>query len=111
MLITIYRIENGDGLGPYVGADHWMWQTKMHIPPNNPSPCQDPGLKENWDQARCHEYKYGFKSLEQLGEWFSPKELKRLHRLGFEIKTYRVLKSQCFIGTKQLMFHKESVAA
>jgi hypothetical protein len=51
-------------------------------------------------------FKFGFESIEQLNEWFTEKEIKKMKYHGFEIKKYS---SNIYFKTeKQLIFSNEN---
>lgn len=67
-----YRVENGEGLGPYVGQGGDKSLQEMHRShnwdlENHPSPYEDEGIR---NQFRADMHLCGSSSLEKLMEWF-----------------------------------------
>lgn len=97
-MFEFIRIENDDGLGPYVAEDELdiSWQEHNHHDSEfTPSIHYDEGFNSEdrmiYDlNSRKNKAVSGFSSLSQLEQWFSPKELKTLKGLGFKINYYMV---------------------
>ena len=93
------RIEK-DELGPYVYADEYDFDWMVHNHHDcefTPSIQFDSGFTSEDKMiyelnARSDSAISGFTSMEQLKNWFSPKELNSLKKEGFKIKTYYVSK-------------------
>lgn len=90
----IYRIENKKGKGCYRGLVHSMEKaiekyvdTKwFDVRREHPTPSCDKGI-ERWPFKReiC-----GFVSVRQALKWFSSDQIRRLRRLGFDLKKVEV---------------------
>lgn len=93
MIITIFRIENSQGMGPYFGPHKNSWKDPDHDDRVPLAIHQDlwrsyPEI-QMWCESSEDNYpdalKYGFKNVQQLEEWFSQNELLRLKSFGFEV--------------------------
>ena len=81
----VFRVEDPSGIGPYCSeiwketADYFAY---LHDGCNNhPVPIDDPEIKMYMKaDQRC-----AFESMEQLDNWFTKKQQKRLLRDGFRI--------------------------
>lgn len=95
-MVTIYRIENATGIGPYQDGGAFCWMTHMpegHANQFCPTPNQDPGLKYVWESLPYtvqRQHTFGFTSLEQLRRWFVPEVLQALHENKYYIQVYEV---------------------
>lgn len=101
----VWRVENCEGVGPYARQGlHHLWQECDHTEDTGrPGPYQD-SFDINWLHKILDkkEYIFGFKSLEQLRNWFSDKELMNLAELGYEPK--QILAKEIHEGEKQVIF-------
>ena len=103
--MIVYRVENSDLNGPYYYADmfrsDWTDSEKHEDNPDRPSPFED---------GMCHfanelkDYKYGFKSLDDLEKWFDGDDLDSLHSYGYSIVTIEVDFVNIIHGSKQIAF-------
>lgn len=102
--ILIFRVENLYKNGPYSqGPGPIEWSDTKH-----PTPGQ---VKEKvakvfgWDEL--HKFYYGFRSLDELKNWFDLNDRRRLdYHHGFFVSVYEIPKRYCFFGNKQAMFLK-----
>jgi hypothetical protein len=92
---AVYRIQNEDGVGPYVISGLVDFETEIELRDllshhngqesgengYHPIPTCDPDIER---PAEKHEI-CGFKDIDQLEAWFSPNELMELKALGFRI--------------------------
>ena len=104
---TIYRIENEDGIGPYLGTIA-VWQDCSHnINTGRPNPVDDKLLWKNYLESDIIENEdlYAFETIEQLKNWFSYNEIQKLRKLGFKIKKLKVTK--ILQGDTQCIFKEE----
>ena len=102
--IKIYRIENSENEGPYrndIGSEVWRDRKNDHS--MLPTPSRDKGI----GQAFKKRHVCGFKSLKQLGFWFTKKEFKRLKKLGFSLKEISIPKQYVVKGKHQVIFPKK----
>lgn len=89
-MAKFYRLANADNHGPY-HSDHSASFNRSGDE-DHPSPNQDPVLREKWERLRrSSSYKFGFRSLEQLLDWFSYKDRLSLADVGFRIRIYENL--------------------
>ena len=102
--MIVYRVENADGRGPYVGNP----VPEMDDAANDRQPMawQD-GLSEWWNDGKANAYRYGFRTLEQIKSWFLPDQLTILARHGFRVTEYEVPQSHVLSGKKQVVFNPE----
>lgn len=114
----IYRLENPDAKGPYLGCGSSVWNTINHdSSDNHPGPRQEKGLlKRQWYCVTSgsygsgpKNYKFGFESIEQLNSWFDPFELTRLNYLGFNIVEIEITEDAVFEGSRQVLFNEKKV--
>jgi len=88
--ITIYRIEDNSGVGPYQTRLYDTNLLDIIETDNTPSPYTD--MEDVWNFLEYknlrRDFKFGFTSMEQLNAWFSKKELKKLMKNGFCIEKY-----------------------
>ena len=110
---VIFRVENDNGTGMYIGtygftaqeySESMAWGARRH-----PNPSEDYGLRSKWSELREHntyeQYSFGFSSIEQMRSWVSTNEWREeLHAHGFMINMY--LADDSHIGDTQAIFHK-----
>lgn len=99
--VIIYRIENDNHIGPYRSYNNFL---DIRSSECHPTPFDD--FKEIWmhllftNQYKL--YKFGFKDMEQLNNWFTDIELDNLYNEGFKIVTYK--SSHYYISDRQAIF-------
>lgn len=97
--MIVLRIEHSETKdGVYRGQNKIGFD---HNDVEHPNPYQD-GLLE--DTEYRSEYIFGFKSTEQLNNWFNKEDRKELARGGFNMCFYEVKKKHIRISNHQLMF-------
>lgn len=97
-MATIYRVENGDGEGPYrsrCGKGIFIVR-KHHNLEKHPMPNMWPN--EDW----C----FGFSSLQLLDQWFGG-YLNELQEKGFNVVAYEAPKDYYEHINRQSIFNKE----
>lgn len=100
MEMTIYRVEDAKGEGPYRGDGCLLEMANAHDgSTNHPSPYRD-GIRDYNISWVC-----GFTSLEQLRCWFKGWE-KALHENGFKISVYNEDDLWVTKGRKQCVFRR-----
>lgn len=104
MLVTVWRIENGEGMGPYQAYGCYKaagWTASEHERcTHRPTPNRD-GLPHPWDtQSR----RYGFATLTDVNRWFTPTERQRLRARGFRLVCLQVPAADVLRGGKQVAF-------
>lgn len=110
--VTIYRLENSWGLGPYgcqACGTHDYGYGPSHPPP------RDDGLEnESFDYFKNkypkthnkNKIKFGFKSLEQLYDWFPAEIIGKFHSTHkIHIVTKEVREDLIKYGYKQIIFY------
>lgn len=106
-MAKFYRLANADNHGPY-HSDHSASFNRSGDE-DHPSPNQDPVLREKWERLRrSSSYKFGFRSLEQLLDWFSYKDRLSLADVGFRIRIYENLPI-VYHGEKQSIAKLDSI--
>jgi hypothetical protein len=110
--VTVYRVENAGGFGPYCKMDS---DTVLHhnFANGHPSPIRteepfDPNVYMKQGHPGVNEsiMFFGFESLKKLGEWFTAEEILKLAHEGFYVCSYRVKRRNVIYGRKQLCFVK-----
>jgi len=112
-LVTVFRVENKDGIGPYKGCKGFhsdIWADCTHTITNGrPDPVDDE--IEEWYSLYCEgtseQYVFGFLYLEHLHAWFSKLELQILTDLGFSIQKYEIDEQNILLGNCQVAFKKK----
>jgi hypothetical protein len=114
--ITIFRVENEFGEGPYFNKDShknmhgWLklWADGTHTDSKHPEPFDDVFLKEKMDEDGffMDDYICGFSSREQVSKWFSEKELYNLSKLGYKLKSFEVFVDDVIVGKSQCLIKK-----
>ena len=100
-MLTVYRVEHKDGRGPY--HQDFDDPHKGYIAlERTPAPWED-GIP--YFPAY---YRFGFKSLDQLYDWFIEEERERLKRKGFLIRLFKVKSHLVIKGRKQLVFDRDA---
>lgn len=97
--ITIYRIENSQGIGPYHGTVK-EWGCEKYIR-DTITPCPQ---RDDIDNFIPGVHKCGFESMEQLENWFPLETRKQLMKLGFFVKRLEVDINDVQLGFYQLVF-------
>lgn len=109
--VTVYRLENSWGLGPYraqaCGTHDYGYG------PNHPPP-HDDGLDRDFEYFKNkyhksynkNKVKFGFKSLEQLYDWFPQEIISKFHQShNICIITKEVREDLVRYGYKQVIFY------
>lgn len=103
--MRIYRIENKDKKGPYFyGTDCWMGRKVHFMSKKHPSPYQDKLLRNKLRNLPFLQWRFGFKTMKQLKQWFTEKEIKNLKGYGFQIVKLDIPEKHIIVGDKQVMF-------
>ena len=89
--MQVIRIENEYGQGPYVAGGAKMFRNE-HSDRKHPTWKEETGyIPQDWAN-RWHipsaDVLHGFKDMDQLNKWFTPLELKKMERNGFEVKVF-----------------------
>lgn len=96
--MIVWRVQNKEGLGPYMSIDSILWRRRSHDTRRHPEPPEDNiplmEVRESW--------KCGFKTKKQALEWFAKTELVRLERLGFTLQ--KVEAKRVWRGNRQVVF-------
>lgn len=113
----MFRIEK-NGIGPYRHVSIYpsqklsidLWMDKNHHEHQMPTACQDSILSQIFPLIESvslqfpKDVLYAFNSLEEIYQYFSSQELKRLRLLGFEIRFYESHEyAQCLMGESQVV--------
>lgn len=100
MQVSVLRVEQSDGAGPY-SPDYLDDLADMfleHGDGTHPGPKDDPQLGYMWEEENC-----GFATLDALDEWFDGYH-EALEALGFAISKYLVPIQDVRFGKQQLVF-------
>lgn len=108
--MIVYRVENASGVGPYHGS---MWHPSRHQNKlTHPNPMWDEGMCEEWARRvggmYGSQYVFGFKSMEQLHEWFNAEELEHVREYKYDIVAFEVAETDVIMGERQLAFVRAS---
>jgi hypothetical protein len=109
-MLTIYRVEDEGGLGPYVNlhsTDAWTETSHVNLD-RTPGPGEDTIVGGSSCLA-LHingADRFGFANLEQLCSWFVEQERRNLDRLGFKISVYEVPCRDAICTSKQVAFRR-----
>lgn len=101
--VTLYRVEDSDGNGPYCGVDYKK-QELMGIKYHNYK--DSIHLLPEEDTGRCmlpNEIS-AFDSLEQLHEWFTDRELELMSEHGYNIVEFQGIVTA--YGNKQVIVRR-----
>lgn len=99
----IYRVENKQGRGPYQGGVPNYLKYHDRNTAKRPVPRLDEGIERTpFPEEIC-----GFMTLDQVNNWFSPHDLKKLRENGYELK--RVLVENIIIGKTQVIARRKEV--
>lgn len=106
--ITIYRIENENGLGPYYG--NTFGPLERMIFKHNMSDLH-PGSEDfvlESEPENIEQYVFGFQTLEQLKSWFEG-FISEVEYLGYKIVQFQIDESKIIVGKsgRQIIFRKE----
>jgi hypothetical protein len=111
---TIYRIENKRGYGPYVSHNQSNWADFTHtgVDENHPGPEKDlSGLNKLIWLLRTSDLIFGFNSIDQINNWFSSDERRKLFALGYNVVKIKI-KYHPFSflkGKRQVLFTKKNI--
>jgi hypothetical protein len=102
-VMYVYRLEDADGLGPYATGHAYNFALcgKQH-----PDPKYD---IKGWNAvytSQSMQYHFGFRTLDDLTEWFYARALTGLYSRGQRIVKYKISKWDVLMGTRQLAFEK-----
>lgn len=102
--ITIFRVEDEFGLGPYHYVDDITYDIVAHHDRDrhHPTPSCDKGIQ----RCICDYEICGFLNMEQLKKWFTDLELNDLKDNGYIIKEIEVAKITA-IGEYQVLAIKK----
>lgn len=96
--VTIYRIEDASGLGPYYRSPQsWNWSIE-HKEGKRPSPFQD-GISD------FYQLHFGFDSVTQMCNWID--EELPYPSSNFFVSTYQCSRELIKYGNKQIAFSKK----
>lgn len=105
-MITVYRVENERGIGPYWEKemqDRPQWMHDHNMSDFHPSPRVEWGYQNELDVKI-----FGFTSLAQLYSWFSEETLPWLRENGFKLTTYSADEYEMLLGKFQCAFKRET---
>lgn len=105
----VYRIERGDGLGPYRFIS-WQIIGRHTVEAGKPGPDGHPQDSEMYRtlvvQKQIDRFFFGFRSLEELLDWFDePDENYELMKIGCKVAVYEA--DYIIDGINQCAFYKD----
>ena len=100
--LTVLRIENQYGLGPYTNNKEINKLIKEENKVRGELPEYDGFPKEALDALTEKKGLCGFLNMTQLNKWFSEDDIILLSKLGYFIKEYNT--KECWIGMSQVIF-------
>ena len=110
----VYRVENTEGKGPYVGNTDFIYSllekvygnARAHNDKNHPIPLDDGISRAEYlmEQKAC----CGFLTKKQLKDWFSIELRRELSGHGFDVSVYEVEPGYVYTGNTQVLFFKEN---
>lgn len=111
--VTIWRVENAYGCGPYAQSGQGNIHTTLHEVDGGRYvkrhfPEEDISLMRVFNLCNHGDYIFGFESLDKYREWFDGPDIAGvLARSGFTLNRYRVPESDVVFGERQAMFRRE----
>lgn len=125
--ITLFRVEDATGLGPYqrshrtqkqtqisteLGWRHSDWWRGGDLSPDerlylHPGPDEDPGLWGRYQWEVHPDYQFAFASTDQLGRWFKG-ELDTLQALECRVTVLEAVRRSTLIGDYQAVYNPKS---
>jgi hypothetical protein len=102
--MLVYRVETKDGEGPYTGPHNLAFTllATHQSSDNHPAPRADDIDISYWDRRPM--FRFGFKTVEQLHDWFNASERDALRGYGYLMVTYEVCHSRVLVGGRQVAF-------
>jgi hypothetical protein len=103
MKVSIFRVEDADGAGPYNGtswSDELMDMIDEHVAESHPSPHTDPMLNGIYPDEVC-----GFATIDAAEEWFAG-YADALADAGFHLSVYTVPLADVRYGKEQALFRR-----
>ncbi len=104
-MITVWRIESKDRLGPYWETEYIFrpdWMHSHNKDDNHPRPSLEFGKTPE------RTFAYGFTSEKQLRDWFDEKTVSWLKEKGYKLTMYLADEYTMFTGPLQCAFEKSS---
>ena len=111
--MKVYRIQNSEGLGPYISTDTVKWRDADHYHGRDhlhPAPVYDGLTMGEFGRAHREQWVCGFLTMSDLYNWFSTAEIDALGCLGFGITDHKANKDRMLIGEHQIMFERCPIA-
>jgi len=113
-LRSIWRVENGEGLGPFqdpVVKDVLTFGVPLSIDQRSetPPPSADPLLNQFFNAillgGNGKDWRFGFVEQSHFDLWFNDSDMKEvLAGRGYELQEYQILDDFVHEGTNQCMF-------
>lgn len=101
-LLTIYRVENEDGVGPFQEDDcHTFHAFRMPTPPRDNMP--DP-------PRAAYNYIFGFQSAQLYRRWFTYRDRRRLQTRDYYLAVYEISLAHCLLGENQVAFVRDAAS-
>lgn len=102
-LVTIYRWEDANGVGPYQSG---VFSTTEFDIFRHPPPGEDDAfkhLKDCWGDMDSS-YLYGFESLQAMFDWFDEEMVVKMVEAGLCLYKITLDKQAVVFGERQVMF-------
>ncbi len=111
-LVTVYRIENTEGRGPYCYTTGFCAPITYAYDRgcNHPVPSEDGMTSEEHPYSPPQDFFYGFESLRSLARWFGGLPALRTSP-EWSLVTYTVPKRDVIFGRSQVAFRKANAVA
>lgn len=101
---TVYRLQDSKGRGPYWHEFDEQWQDPQNNHNNLPTPYEENSISERFKSGF---HVCGFKSLKQMGKWFTKKEFREMKKVGLYLVAIEVPEDKIIKGKKQIVFPKK----
>lgn len=102
--VVVWRLELEDGTGPYYSGAYVVWDRFTGAEAAHRPMASFPAGHDRYDA----EYRYGFKTVAALYQWFDDTaERRKLRMLGYRLATYMVPREDVVHDRRgtQLHFH------
>jgi hypothetical protein len=113
--MIIYRWQDGQARGPYFhgGIQFAGVSLRSHNAEHGrPDPYSDGITFDDKDRVKdwdvCGHVLYGFKSVEQMHNWFDPQEVDWMQANGYRLVRFDVQDEAVYHGRRQLIFNSNA---
>ena len=95
--ITVFRIENKDGEGPFKNLNNvhknlGIFKMNKLLAMRPDQDFDETCLRWSgfWFREKLKDYRFGFASIKQMYKWVNQKQVDELRKNGYNIKRYKV---------------------